>query len=350
MNKLIALMRCGSCRFAAYYFLPFYVALLSFGGGGRRWAVFGAAVWFLHSLGTELVNRLSDRVEDQINRPERTAYCEAVGFDRIKLISLLVWLTIVACDVAWVYTRPNPFLAALLVMGIMAGVGYSYGIRFKRKRYLSLLALTFPFGGPFLIGWASSGVIPADGAGAFAGLLRASGALLLVVGAFIGTLAGVKDITDIEGDDRVGYDSLWVSLIRRHATRVIFVMISLPFFITLVLVGARLLPPRFLALLLFMPVSLALTLCVRAAKENEQRQAVREALYHYWFVFLSAALFLYWPRGETLLVIMGSGVYWVLTTQYLHWSDGVSANKARALVSLFRQYRHRPASGVPLSP
>src|SRR5213083_1997669 len=87
MSRLLALLRCGSCRFAAFYFLSFYIAILDSGHGGWRWLLFSALIWLLHSLGTELVNRVSDETEDRINRPERTAMCDLIGYPRIRLLS-----------------------------------------------------------------------------------------------------------------------------------------------------------------------------------------------------------------------------------------------------------------------
>src|SRR5438309_2973022 len=116
MSRLLALLRCGSCRFAAFYFLSFYVAILDSGHGGWRWLLFSALIWLLHSLGTELVNRVSDQTEDRINRPERTALCDLIGYSRLRLVSWIIWSVVAAIDLIWVVSKPNLVVGALLVM------------------------------------------------------------------------------------------------------------------------------------------------------------------------------------------------------------------------------------------
>lgn len=337
MRRVVALLRCGSCRFAAFYFLSFYVALLDAGHGSWRWVLFGAFFWSLNSLGTELANRLSDRTEDRVNRPERTALCDQVGFSQIKTLCILIWSTLAAVDLIWIWLRPNLNLAILLLLGLMAGVNYSYGMRFKRKKYLSLFALTFPFGGPFLIGWSAYNPLPAA-SDTFLELINRGGPVVLVIGVFIASLAGVKDITDVPGDEQIGYHSLWVSLARNHSTFLISLVVAAPFMILSLLLFARLLPLRFAALLFFFPLSLSLAFCVRLARTTDQQQAVREILYHYWFCFLCTALFLYVPTVTAAATILGTGAYWIVTSQYLHWSNGLRLWKVQTVSILLRQY------------
>lgn len=343
MNKFLALMRCGSCRFAAFYFISFYVALLDTGHGGWMWALFGAVFWLLHSLGTELTNRLSDRVEDRVNRPERTALCDQAGFHLIKDLCVLIWTTLILVDLVWLWLNPNLNLAVLLPLGIFAGINYSYGVRFKRKKYLSLFALTFPFGGPFLIGWSAYNPLP-ESAQVMRELLYSGGPVVVVLGVFIASLAGVKDITDVEGDEKIGYRSLWVSLVRRHATYLIVAMVCVPFLLLGLMLLLQVLPARFSALLLFLPFSLSLAHCVRRAKDGDQQQAVREILYHYWFAFLSSALLLYVPTAAAAWAVLGTSAYWVITSQYLHWSTGLRLWKVQALVILLRRYGREPTA------
>jgi 4-hydroxybenzoate polyprenyltransferase len=340
MPKVSALLRCGSCRFTAFYFLSFYIALLDSGHGSWRWVLFGAFFWSLNSLGTELTNRLSDRIEDRINRPERTALCDQIGFSQIKKLCVLIWSTLFAVDLIWIWLRPNLNLAILLLLGLLAGVNYSYGLRFKNKKYLSLFALTFPFGGPFLIGWSAYNPLPAA-SDTFLELIHRGGPVVLVLGFFIASLAGVKDITDVPGDEQVGYQSLWVSLVRNHSTALIFLVVATPFMILSFLLLTEMLPLRFAVLLLVFPLSWSLALCVRLARTSAQQQALREILYHYWFCFLCLALFLYVPTVAAAATILGVAAYWIVTSQYLHWSNGLRLWKVQTISILLRQHRQR---------
>lgn len=343
--KLIALLRCGSCRFAAFYFLSFYVAVLSSGHGGWRWALFGALVWLLHSFGTEVVNRLSDQVEDRVNRPERTAYCDMIGYSRLKTLSLLIWSVVAVLDLAWLFLFPNLLLAALLCLAFLAGINYSYGVRFKRKRYLSLFALTFPFAGPFIVGWSVYHPVLQSPAFVY-DLAFNVGPFVVLIGLLIGSIASTKDITDARGDALIGYLGVAVSLIHKNALLSILGLISIPFCAVVLFTSANLLPPRFLILLLFLPVSLFGSLCIYTAREQSELQVVKEAVYQYWFVLLSTSLYLYHPRPETLAAVLGAGAYWYIASQYLHWTDGIRLWKVRLVLGLLRQLRRRVVVAV----
>jgi len=340
MPKVFALFRCGSCRFTAFYFLSFYIALLDSGHGSWRWLLFGAFFWSLNSLGTELTNRLSDQTEDRINRPERTALCDQVGFSQIKKLCILIWSTLLIVDLTWIWLQPNLNLAVLLILGLLAGVNYSYGLRFKNKKYLSLFALTFPFGGPFLIGWSAYNPLPAA-SDTFLELVYRGGPVVLVLGFFIASLAGIKDITDVPGDEQIGYQSFWVSLARTHSTALVSFVVAIPFIILSFLLITEMLPLRFTALLFVFPVSLSLAFCVRLARTRDQQQALREILYHYWFCFLCIALFLYVPTVAAAATILGTGAYWIVTSQYLHWSSGLRLWKIQTVSLLLRQHWQR---------
>jgi 4-hydroxybenzoate polyprenyltransferase len=338
--KIIALLRCGSCRFAAFYFLSFYVAILSSGYGGLKWLLFSALIWLLHSLGTELVNRLSDQVEDRVNRPERTAYCDVIGYTRLKTLSMLIWGVVACLDLVWLFFFPNPILGVLLLLAFLAGINYSYGVRFKRKRYLSLFALTFPFAGPFIVGWmVYHPIISAPHN--ISQLMFNVGPFVVIIGLLIGSIASTKDITDVRGDALIGYLGIAISLIRRHALFTILGLISIPFFAIVIFTAANLLPYRFLALLLFMPVSLLGSLCIYTTVEEDRLQVVKEAVYQYWFVLLSTSLYLYYPSPQTLAVILGTASYWFIASQYLHWTDGIRLWKVRVIFSLLHRLRHR---------
>ena len=315
-------MRCCSVRFAAYYVLPFYVALSKTGHIGWNWVLFGAIFWLLHSLGTESVNRISDQVEDRANRLTRTTNCDTVGFRTLKVFSITVWIAIGTMYAGWLIGTPNPILAILLISRFMAGINYSLVIRFKGRRYLSNLVLTLPFIGPFLVGWSVFQTFSSysDWAGdLFFNVMP----LILIVGLFIGTFAGIKDITDVEGDIKTRYRSFWVSLIEKNDMMVIIGLISSPFTFAILLTLTNVLPDRFLYLLVFWPVSLALASLARGGIKVHERSAVRESFYQYWIIFTSSALYLYHPASSTVWLILGTYAYWIFASYFLHWSRGL---------------------------
>jgi 1,4-dihydroxy-2-naphthoate octaprenyltransferase len=330
-----ALLRCGSCRYLAIYFLPFYVAVLSTGHGDWGWIAFGVVFWLLHSFGTELVNRLADEEADRIDKPERTRFCDIVGYRRIKMLTRAIWTAVGVLYLGWLAVRPSWVLAFLLVAGSFFAINYSIGAHFKKTQLLCYIVLTFPFFGPFLIGWSNYRRLFQD-PGAWHELVTRVCPMLAVVSLFIGTLVGAKDITDVEGDRRAGYESFFVRAMRSAGARNLMLAFSAPFFICLVYVISGALAKRYLLLLAFVPVSAMFGVVVTGARGYEQR-AVTELLYQYWFAFAAAALFLYLPTWPAVATIAACAVYWVLTSQFLHWSDGIRMWKVRALLDVMRR-------------
>ena len=113
LSLLASVLRCGSCRFSAFYFVSFEIALLYGGRTDWSWIPLGFVFWLLHCLAIELLNRYSDRREDQINRPERTQICERIGFDAIKAIAAAAWIVLAVVYVIWLWLEPNFVLSAL---------------------------------------------------------------------------------------------------------------------------------------------------------------------------------------------------------------------------------------------
>lgn len=318
-------LRLASCRFAAIYFVAFAAGALGV-GSDPGWIAAGVPYWLVFSLATELVNRMSDRAEDAINRPERTALCEKVGFDRIARLAVAAWTLVVAADVAAVAIRPSWPLAALLFAAAFASVNYSYGLRLKRTRFFSLLLITFPFCGTFFTGWALYATAP----GATHALTHRYIPFSLFLGWFVGTLAGTKDVTDALGDEAVGYRSMFLSIARSQPEAVLAALLAIPFAVLWAFIGTGLLPARFGWLTVFWPASVVVARCATVATRKDEREATRELAYQYWVVFLAAAFLMFEPSLEMLAVVAGSLAYWVLASQRLHWSDGIRTWKLRA--------------------
>lgn len=331
-RTVAAVLRCGSCRFAALYFLPFYAGLLHAGSGGIGWAAFGAVFWFCFSLATELTNRLSDRVEDELNRPERTALCHAVGYGRLRVLAIGLWAAVVVLDVAALVVAPSIVLGVLLALATAASVNYSFGPRVKRRSWLAPFVITFPVAGTFLTGWAVGGEhVEAIGAGE--DLLRSAGPFAVALGGFTFTLAGVKDLTDVAGDREIRFEGAWVRLLRLNLPEVTAALAYAPFVFVLAMVAVDVLSYRLLALTAFLPVVVAIAIGMRLAVDARARAAVRELVYQYWFAVIATALVLYVPSRELVLAAVGAAAYWTLTSRYLHWSNGMRMVNVKALLA-----------------
>jgi 4-hydroxybenzoate polyprenyltransferase len=318
--RIIAFLKCASCRFAALYFVPFAGGLVWTGRGTLGYIALGALFWIVHSLGIEVTNRLSDRNEDEINRPERTRLCECVGWHELRLVQLFLWCAVLAIDVAWLVLAGNLLFGLLLALSFCIGVAYSRGPRLARTRYIGLLTFNLVFCGIFIMGW-SVGNPFSRSSSVWLNQLASFGPLLVIVGLFIVTLIGVKDLTDRAGDLHIGYQSLFVDLLERRRTTVMRCMVACPFVLILASVSLGMLPARLAALIGFAPISAIVVEAIPHAQTRTDRLLVREVFYHYWLVFSSASLLLLLPGKALALAVAGASCYWVITSRWLHWSE-----------------------------
>lgn len=317
-NRAVAFLRCSSCRFAALYFVPFCGGLAQAGRATAGYLALGALFWFLLSLGIEITNRLTDRTEDAINRPERTALCNQVGWRTLNAMQLVIWCAVLVLDIAWLALAGNPLLLGLMGASAAIGIGYSRGARLSRRRLFAFVTLNLLFGGSFLLGWSVGypfGHASSSGWHQLADFIP----LLIIVGLFILALVGIKDITDREGDLRIGYRSFFVDLVERQSSALLGFLVSMPFLAVLVFALSGLLPARLLTLLVFAPISAMVVCATRQAKTSLDQLLVREAFYDYWLIFSSSALLLLLPRLTLAGAIAGALVYWMIATRWLHW-------------------------------
>lgn len=340
-GSLLAAAKCGSVRFGALYLLFFYLGLLDGGGAGLGLFALGTLVWPLQSFTTEIVNRLSDRTEDRINRPRRTRMCEAVGYPVLRRLAVGLCCALVALYLLWYLLWPAPVLLILLPLGLLVAVNYSYGLRLKAQRWVCYVVLTFPFGGPWVIGWwATKDTIGSELAVSF---FQDSFPFLAVGGLFMISLVGAKDLTDTRGDRLVGYWSVFVDLARRWNTTKRVGVVMVPFLLCAVLITLGLLPTRFAGLFLLAPFSVLFAMAVRGASGERERDAVRELMYHYMFVFLAFGGLLQVPEVSAVIATIVLTGLWVGASQWLHWSGGITLQKVRAALVAVRATTGRSA-------
>jgi 4-hydroxybenzoate polyprenyltransferase len=319
-RRLRALLQCGSCRFGALYYVPFCGGMAAAGTLDALTALLGAAFWLMLGLAIEVTNRLSDRAEDAVNRPERTALCELAGWRTLARAQLALWGLVLAVALLWVALNPNALLVLLLLSGAGFGVAYSRGPRLARHRALVFVVLSGTFVGPFCLGFAAGDPRGATSDATFAGL-GPFVPLFWVMTFFISSLAGVKDVTDRAGDEAIGYRSAFVAFAERHGTAALTALTAVPFAALAAFVAAGSLPARALALLAFLPLSAAIALAVRGAHDRPADQLlVREALYHHWLAFTSAAVLALFPGTALLAALAGAWSWWIAASHLLHWS------------------------------
>ena len=313
-SRLVAFLRCTSVRFTCYYLLAFYAGLGSVGARKPEWIAYGAAYWFVHSTVTEATNRLADRRVDEVNRPERTALCARVGWDRLRALTVGGYVLLLGLGVGWYAAVPTAAVAGLLVLAAFLSVNYSYGLRLGRSRFGSLVILAFPFVGSYTGGW-----VLAHPDADWAGFGSGAGPLLLVGGLALASLSGAKDLTDVVGDVLKDYRSGWLWLVRGRMPAVAAAVAALPFAALGVLVATGALASRHLALLALLPPALLLVSGSRLARRPAEQMAVREFFYHYWIAFLAVLVLCHVPSAASVVVVALALAAWWLATRHLHW-------------------------------
>jgi 4-hydroxybenzoate polyprenyltransferase len=326
--SLSVFLRAASCRFAAFYFIPFFAGLTQRGRATILFGLFGAAYWLVQSLAIEVTNRLADRTEDAINRPERTALCELVGWDNLVRAQRWLWGALLALDAAWLLVDGNAALAVLLGAGACMGLVYSVGPRLARRRWFAFITISTLFGGSFLIGWATGGASDAHAWHQ----LATDVAFATAIGVFIVAFAGIKDLTDRDGDVRIGYESLFVALVRRRSGVALLALALAPCALIVVLALAGALPQRLLLLAGWAPCSLLIARAVRGARSTEDQMAVRELFYLYWLAFTSCAVLLFVPDAGLAIAVAGACLYWALATRWLHWAPALTHKDVRRVL------------------
>ncbi|GHE12679.1 UbiA family prenyltransferase [Streptomyces alanosinicus] len=313
---LLLLARSCSIRFTAYYWVGWAVGLAANDRLDVAWALLGVPLWLAYCVGTEAVNRIADRTEDAVNRPERTALCEELGWGRLTSAAVVSWLVFVAIGAALTWTHPGFALPAILLVDIGVALGYSIGPAFKRRRVLALLALTAPVTTPLVTGWAVHGTVDT--------LLTPVLPAVAVQAAFSLGLSGIKDITDVAGDQEIGYSSLWLALVRLWRPAAVYALVGAPFLLVAGCVAGGALPLVALSVLPLVVVSrLVITAASRAAAPAD-REAAREVMHQYTFAFLALALAACVATPAALAAALVAAGYWAAASKALHWSGGLS--------------------------
>ena len=318
-GRALTLLRVGSCRFTAYYWSMWCVGTAIAGVSGRAYVAWTAAAfgfWFLYCLSVEILNRVADEDEDRINRAERTALCDTIGYRRLAFLSRAGWTAVTALAIVGVAVEPSLPLAIFLALNIVIGIGYSAGPHLKRYPRLSQIVLAAPLCLPLCAGAAIGGDWTVYNGGL---------ALVAVLAAFVVGLAGIKDITDIAGDRAVGFASVWTRLAGspRKATRLSAIVLA-PLATTGVLVGVGALPGRMLWLAVAAPVTVAVVLAAVRASSGAEREAAREVMYNYQLLFACAAAVLLVGTMPVLLTVLLALAWWVLGSGRLHWNSGLT--------------------------
>ncbi|WP_217198612.1 UbiA family prenyltransferase [Streptomyces buecherae] len=312
----LLVLRSCSCRFAAYYWMGFLAGLAAVDHLTVGRALAAVPMWLAFCVGTESVNRIADREADVVNRPERTALCEAIGWRRLTRIAVGAWLVFAASGAALFALDPEPAFAAMIVVDIAIAIGYSIGPAFKRHRVLALLVLVLPLILPMVTGWAT-----APDADALGSPVLPAAAVLAT---FSLGLAGIKDITDVAGDRLLGYSSLWLTVAGFGRGAAVYALVVAPFALDAVFVVLHLLPVASLAVTPCVVVSAYVVRGASAAESTEERSVAREVMHSYTFLFLAAYLLAAMASPGMAAVTALGACHWLLASRRLHWAPAIT--------------------------
>lgn len=328
LETMRTVLRVGSIRFSAYYALGFAVGYGSLAVEPTI-AILGILYSVTFCLGVELLNRLSDRVEDSINQPSRTALCEQIGFRRIGVLCRCTWVVVAILGFVIVALCRTPSSILLVLTTLVVGIGYSVGPTFKTLRFGGLIAISMAAGFPVICGYVLSTDPPN-----FAQILTS---VLLLMSASLAT-SGLKDVTDKSGDRARGYVSLWPERLPKRRMVTIFGVAAM-FQVMVVLIGLFIgLPLSALGALTIVCVEFGVLRAATRSRDTNDRREVRELMHSATLVVLAVVLISVVPELQSVLLAMGAIGWWAFASTYLHWETHSLTNTIRVFYVALRPY------------
>lgn len=308
-----ALLRLCGWRWQAKN-LPLLIAGLLLGNTSGREFVTAVVGGVLLNLLIDLLNRYSDRVEDEIDHPYRTALCRLVGYRRLQsaAVGAGVLYACIALLAGLAGTHGDARVVLVLWFGALGmAIAYSVGPRIKAQTMPSALATNLSPAGMLLLGASVSGA------------MRDAGlpALLLVL--FGVSVAGFKDLASVEGDKLVGFESIGTRIRSWGAYRHIALMTA-PYVVMVLFVVTGTFPTVALTLLGLVPVVLLHGRATRKAVTHPQMVEAAE-LGHLYLLISSQGLMvvLTTPSTVLLLVTLTAIATWWAITKHLSYDEPV---------------------------
>lgn len=320
----LLLARVTSVRFAAYYLMTLGAGLGAHRLGDPVVLLLAVGYCLAFCVAVESLNRLTDRVEDEINQPLRTAMCLRVGYPAVQAVCVAAWAVVVVLDVAWVLAVPRAELAVLLVVNLVVGMGYSAGPRLKGRPLAALLVLTGTLSLPLLTGYLTF-----PDRGRLAAVLTSAAVLVL----FSLTTAGAKDLTDEAGDAARDYRSLWLLVLRRRRG-LLAALVGLQVVVVLLALWPGPLPAWSLLALVVVPLEVAVLVCVARARSAREKAAAREAMHTSTLLAVGSVLIATQPSLPTVALVVGGWGWWAAASRLLHWNRSLSRSSWVACRSL----------------
>ena len=304
----MALVRLSAPQWYALALPAFVAGVLA--GRGQRPAGIGLGVGLLlvGSAVIDLVNRLSDRVEDSIDYPRRAELLATVGERRLRLSIRLLVAVYLCLVLVLAALRAAAWPGVVLwLLGPFLAFAYSVGPRVKARALPSaLLVASYP--SLFLI-W---------GAAQYGGGLSQVGWPALLLWLMGLSLAGWKDLANEEGDTAIGFRSvIWRLLGSRHRTARTLLFAVSPYVVVAVALMAGAVPRAAMYLALLLPFAVLYAVLVTDARTLAERWAVREYGALYFITVSGAVVTVFFPGPAVIAVSVLSLAWWIFASRFL---------------------------------
>lgn len=340
-KKVGAVIRVSRPRYLSLTLPPFVVGVLASPRHDLAYLGLGAFAIVLLRAICSIGNCVSDRVEDAVDHPERTALCELVGYDRLeRIVRVAVATYLVAVLVMATVLGIHWIAIVLWLLYLALKLSYSFGPRLKPRRFGATVLLGSLSGGMLVLGWLGAGVH-------HAATCALAALLLWLIGA---TLSGSKDVPNLDGDRAAGYRSVYVRLMEtEHPLRHAVAKVSLPYVAVVAMAVAMPLLRtiadwvggifsdvlgagaagdaglfvsstrwQLLWCLAAYPFALAFARILVAARTPLERSLVRECGYLYWITAMGLVCFTLIPTTATAVTMIAAQLWYVLASHIAH--------------------------------
>lgn len=330
-GRTMAAVRLARPRYLSIMVTPFVCGFVASSNDDYVYLALGVLAVILYQAVTSIGNCLSDRVEDEVDYPLRTALCEEVSYEglkRVVITSCVLYMAIVATMTFVLDIQLDTI--GFWVLYLVGTLVYSFA-RIKTKT----------FGPPILLGSLSAALawvgywgfhdafswtegvhfqefLDLDIGGVLTGPAAAIGPAVLAMWIFGGTLCGSKDVPNLAGDEAIGYESIYLKIVRGPYAmfRVVTVM-SLPYLATVVFVAVGYPQPAPWVLIGYPLACLFASILTRASEQTEF-ELVRELGYIYWQAFMALILFSLDPSVLMATILGASFAWWFVMSRGLH--------------------------------
>jgi 4-hydroxybenzoate polyprenyltransferase len=322
-SPVAAVVKLARPRYLALTLPPFLVGVAASPDPNALYAAMGAAAIVVLRGVSSIGNCIADRVEDEVDHPERAVLGARVGWERLgRLVRRLTVAYLVLLASMCVAIPLQPLPAAMWLSFLVLKIAYSFGPRLKPKRHTATLLLGTVSAAMLFVGWTGADMADFTEA-ACAGI---------VLWAFGASLCGSKDVPNLEGDLRAGYRSVYWDIVegRRPLVSALLV-VTRPYAVVL---GAAVFTAvtggpglRLLWCLAAFPCAVAFVVLVVRSRSPEERSLVREYGYLYWLLSMGAVLVCFVPTPTAAALSLAAGALFVGASHLAH-PDPVPALRA----------------------